>query len=226
MPDPRLERLRAQLRERESREAFAAVSPLEQFSQAQGPGVGGPGVPATLSPEQQAIEEQMEQSRVETLKSFGVGPEGTGLGGALLGGAKRGVRNIILTPLARLNQQLGKLPSPPPIFGERPDIGAQGDAMLEGIERQKEAEAAVDVPLIPQLASGLAEFGTEMAIAPGASKLMALRAPRAATAGGRIATAATGEAAKFGALEGGLSVLEGEPLAEAARRTRTGAAAG
>ncbi len=165
----------------------------------------------------------MGQSRIETLKGFGVGPEGTGLGGALLGGAKRGVRNVILTPLARLNQQLSKLPQ---IFGERPDLG--GDAMLEGIERQKEAEAAVsgEVHLPAQLASGLAEFGTEVALVPGASKLLALRAPRAATAGGRIATAATGEAAKFGALEGGLSLIEGEPLEEASRRVTGGVVAG
>ncbi|KKL63115.1 hypothetical protein LCGC14_2178320, partial [marine sediment metagenome] len=185
-------------------------------------GVRG-GVPATLTPEQRAIEKQMERSRVKTLKSFGVGPEGTGVGGALLGGAKRGVRNIILGPMARLQQQINRLPSPS--SRERPDAPTR---MLENIERQKEAEAAVsgEVHLPAQLSSILAEFGTEIAIAPGASRLMALRAPRATTGIGRIATAAVSEATKFGALEQGLSVLEGESLEEATKRGQHGVVAG
>ena len=200
-------------RRRESTEAFKVLSPLEQFFQTQqerppgGIRGGTEGILPTLESAFTPTEEELQKARA---REGGAESAIPGVGGALLGGARRGFRTAAGV-LSRLN--------PDEEFREQ----IQG-----GIEREKQAEAAVsgEVPLPAKLTSGLAEFGTEVAMLPGASKLLALRAPRAATAAGRIATTALGEGAKFAGLEQGLSLLEGESLEEAAGRGRMGFVAG
>lgn len=200
-------------RRREAAEAFKAVSPLEQFFQTEqerppgGIRGGTEGILPALESAFTPTEEELQKARA---REGGAESAIPGLGGALLGGGRRGLREAAGV-LARLN--------PDEEFRER---------MRAGIEREKQAEAAVsgEVPLPAKLASGLAEFGTEIALTPGASRLLALRAPRAATGAGRIAQTALGEGAKFSALEQGLATLEGEPLEEAARRGRHGFVAG
>ncbi|KKM15608.1 hypothetical protein LCGC14_1694360, partial [marine sediment metagenome] len=200
-------------RRRESTEAFKVLSPLEQFFQTQqerppgGIRGGTEGILPTLESAFTPTEEELQKARA---REGGAESAIPGVGGALLGGARRGFRTAAGV-LSQLN--------PDEEFRER----IQG-----GIEREKQAEAAVsgEVPLPAKLTSGLAEFGTEVAMLPGASKLLALRAPRAATAAGRIATTALGEGAKFAGLEQGLSLLEGESLEEAAGRGRMGFVAG
>ncbi len=200
-------------RRRESTEAFKVLSPLEQFFQTQqerppgGIRGGTEGILPTLESAFTPTEEELQKARA---REGGAESAIPGVGGALLGGARRGFRTAAGV-LSRLH--------PDEEFREQ----IQG-----GIEREKQAEAAVsgEVPLPAKLTSGLAEFGTEVAMLPGASKLLALRAPRAATAAGRIATTALGEGAKFAGLEQGLSLLEGESLEEAAGRGRMGFVAG
>ncbi len=209
---PESERLRVEGERRsEADRAFAAVSPLEQFFQnpeERPPGGvrgGAEGILPTLESAFVPTEEELAQARA---REGGAESAIPGLGGALLGGARRGFRTAAGV-LSRLN--------PDEEFREQ---------IAGGIEREKQAEAAIDAPLPARLASGLAEFGTEIALTPGASKLLALRAPRAATGAGRIATTALGEGAKFSALESGLSLIEGEGVEEAAKRGQHGFVAG
>ncbi|KKM19417.1 hypothetical protein LCGC14_1655880, partial [marine sediment metagenome] len=205
----------------EANQAFAAVSPLEQFFQSpqeRPPGGVRGGVPATLTPEQESVFPREEEVAAAQARMGGIESALPGAGGAILGGIRQGGR-FVGGLGARVGQQLGKLPG-----GEA--LGEFSDELLEVIERQRAAERVAKAPLPARAITGLAQFGTEIAAIPGASKLLALRAPRAATAAGRIAKTSLGEGAKFSALESGLSLLEGESPEEAASRGRVGFVAG
>ena len=215
--DRRLQRLAQRRTARESRAAFAAISPLNQFlrtiqERPEG-GVRG-GTRGILPTLEAAFPTEEEKGKAATRV------------GTVPGGLSRAGRTVVGKPLAFLNERvLGRLP----VVGGTFKRAGKGLREVIGRQEQAEEEARPSVFLPNRILSDVAKFALEFETArslPGVGRLLQRGPTTAKSALGKIAQRGLTEGAQFAGFESGLSLLEGESLEEAASRARLGFAAG